>query len=475
MWNSVRQPRAHGVRPWPRSPRRSVPCSTVVTRRRTSSGAHAPSCCARPSRRAILARRGASDGPSCRWAGAGTARTPDHRCGGRHGWHRRLGQVDGGRRCQCAPGGAGDATRTAYFGMARESAGRQAGAQGLGDRRAGGGTTPVTWPRTIPPEDPADKPLDHRSLRRLAAWFYAVEYGWRYLSTVAGPKRRGEVVICDRYVYDLRDSPWPGSRASVFAEWLVPAPDVMVLPDAPVEMIHAPQAGAAVRRAACPAGSSERCWPSIRAVRRTSSWTPRRHCRCCGSARASHHQRRSSGSEPHAMNAGSRRTRSLPQCWAWSWGWPWWRRGCATGIFFSWTGSVAPVRPRVCTGCPGRRWTRCRSGSSQVSRALVGFGRHGVADHPGVLPAGGRRCCGGGRWFCMAAVRRLRCSWSAIPLSSTGSAWDVAFLLGIAMLPWLFSALLEARRRNKWFAVRPAPWYALAISVSPHAAWLGWC
>ena len=88
-------------------------------------------------------------------------------------------------------------------------------------------------------EDPADKPLDHRSLRRLAAWFYAVEYGWRYLSTVAGPKRRGEVVICDRYVYDLRDSPWPGSRASVFAEWLVPAPDVMVLPDAPVEMIHA--------------------------------------------------------------------------------------------------------------------------------------------------------------------------------------------------------------------------------------------
>ncbi|HRY08862.1 MAG: thymidylate kinase [Actinobacteria bacterium] len=132
-------------------------------------------------------------------------------------------------------------TRTAYFGMARGNLpGVGLARKVLGIAAPGGEDhSGDVAPDDAAEEDPADKPLDHRSLRRLAAWFYAVEYGWRYLSTVAGPKRRGEVVICDRYVYDLRDSPWPGSRASVFAEWLVPAPDVMVLPDAPVEMIHA--------------------------------------------------------------------------------------------------------------------------------------------------------------------------------------------------------------------------------------------
>lgn len=139
-------------------------------------------------------------------------------------------------------------TRTAYFGMAR---GNLPGV-GLARKVLGipepGGEDHSEDPADVEtaegaegPDDPAvvGPPSDHAALRRIAAWFYALEYGWRYLSTVAGPKRRGEVVICDRYVYDLRDSPWPGSPASTFAEWLVPAPDVMVLPDAPVEMIHA--------------------------------------------------------------------------------------------------------------------------------------------------------------------------------------------------------------------------------------------
>ena len=133
-------------------------------------------------------------------------------------------------------------TRTAYFGMARGNLpGVGLARKVLGIKAPGGEdhSTDVVEDDVTSDVTSDDKPLDHQTLRRLAAWFYAVEYGWRYLSTVAGPKRRGEVVICDRYVYDLRDSPWPGSRAAAFAEWLVPSPDVMVLPDAPVELIHA--------------------------------------------------------------------------------------------------------------------------------------------------------------------------------------------------------------------------------------------
>ncbi|SDT46863.1 dTMP kinase [Actinoplanes derwentensis] len=80
--------------------------------------------------------------------------------------------------------------------------------------------------------------LEHAGVRRLAAWYYAGEYGWRYLSTVLPALARGRVVIADRWVYDLRDSPWPGSPAARLAEWLVPAPDLLVLPDAPADVIH---------------------------------------------------------------------------------------------------------------------------------------------------------------------------------------------------------------------------------------------
>ncbi|WP_239143346.1 hypothetical protein [Actinoplanes philippinensis] len=80
--------------------------------------------------------------------------------------------------------------------------------------------------------------LDHRRLRRVAAWYYAGEYGWRYLRHVLPALVRGRVVIADRWVYDLRESPWPGSAAARVAEVLVPAPDLLVLPDAPIDVIH---------------------------------------------------------------------------------------------------------------------------------------------------------------------------------------------------------------------------------------------
>ena len=79
----------------------------------------------------------------------------------------------------------------------------------------------------------------HAMVRRVAAWFYAVEYLYRWWRDIRPGLRDGGVVIADRYVYDLRESPWPGSRASRVAEFLMPTPDVLVLPDAPDALIHA--------------------------------------------------------------------------------------------------------------------------------------------------------------------------------------------------------------------------------------------
>ena len=55
---------------------------------------------------------------------------------------------------------------------------------------------------------------------------------------IGRPLARRHVVIVDRWIYDLRESPWPGSRAARVAEFLLPAPDVVVLPDAPIALIH---------------------------------------------------------------------------------------------------------------------------------------------------------------------------------------------------------------------------------------------
>jgi thymidylate kinase len=130
-------------------------------------------------------------------------------------------------------------TRTAYFGMAH---GNLPGV-GLARRLLGVGEQPK--PRAVPssgpvtPSVPEPTRLTHPGLRRVAAWFYAAEYVWRWLSLVAPHRARGRVVVCDRWVTDLRHSPWPGSAASAVLERIVPAPDVLVLPDAPDEVIHA--------------------------------------------------------------------------------------------------------------------------------------------------------------------------------------------------------------------------------------------
>jgi thymidylate kinase len=152
----------------------------------------------------------------------------------------------------------GFATRSAYFGMARGNLpGVSLARRLLGVAAAGDGAptppaaappaampavlVPATGPDDAPPADAGDPRagLDHPGVRRLAAWYYAAEYCWRYVSTVSPGVRRREIVICDRYVYDLRESPWPGSLASRVAEAVIPAPDVVALPDAPDGVIHA--------------------------------------------------------------------------------------------------------------------------------------------------------------------------------------------------------------------------------------------
>jgi thymidylate kinase len=142
---------------------------------------------------------------------------------------------------------AGFGTSSAYFGMARGNLPGVALARRV--LRVGG-----VEPAPVPEPEPVSEPkagesatkqatdstdLDRPLLRRAAAWYYAAEYIWRYQRTVAPQCRRGSIVLVDRYVYDLRESPWPGSMASRVAETLVPRPDILVLPDAPDAMIHA--------------------------------------------------------------------------------------------------------------------------------------------------------------------------------------------------------------------------------------------
>ncbi|MER7072451.1 hypothetical protein [Terrabacter sp. NPDC000476] len=131
---------------------------------------------------------------------------------------------------------AGLPTASAYFGMAHGNlpgvvlARRLLGVAPAGDRA---GTPQSTSPSTKPGG------LDHATVRRAAAWFYAAEYVWRWSTAVAPHLVRGRVVVVDRWVWDLRESPWPGSRASAWLERAVPRPDVVALGDAPAALIHA--------------------------------------------------------------------------------------------------------------------------------------------------------------------------------------------------------------------------------------------
>ncbi|MEI6621038.1 MAG: thymidylate kinase [Actinomycetes bacterium] len=93
------------------------------------------------------------------------------------------------------------------------------------------------------PSEPSTPPraqeLGNPRIRQLAAWYYAAEYIYKWLANVAPALARHQIVVADRYVYDLRESPWPGSPAARLVEALLPRPDFLVLPDAADDVIHA--------------------------------------------------------------------------------------------------------------------------------------------------------------------------------------------------------------------------------------------
>jgi thymidylate kinase len=127
---------------------------------------------------------------------------------------------------------AGFTVERRYFGMARGNVRWLAALR----RLAGGGSVDVAEHVTDPA---ASAPGSPSLVMRLAAYAYAADYVWRTWRTVRPARRKGAIVLCDRWVTDLHRHPNPGSPAARLAERLAGRPQLFVLADAPVEQIVA--------------------------------------------------------------------------------------------------------------------------------------------------------------------------------------------------------------------------------------------
>ncbi|MFI5935887.1 hypothetical protein [Actinoplanes sp. NPDC051494] len=106
-------------------------------------------------------------------------------------------------------------------------------------------------------------------------------------------------------------------------------------------------------------------------------------------------------------------------------------------------------------------------------RELVGPGATGwllILCYFPIAAGGVSALAGGGRWRRHTAALFVCCNPFVVERLQAG---HVPFLLSVSLLCWLLASALRARRRGGWFAARPAGWYALAMAVGPHAAWLG--
>nr|BFE73320.1 hypothetical protein GCM10020092_066210 [Actinoplanes digitatis] len=106
-------------------------------------------------------------------------------------------------------------------------------------------------------------------------------------------------------------------------------------------------------------------------------------------------------------------------------------------------------------------------------RTVVGAGATGwliVLCYFPIVASGVSALAGGGRVRRYFAALFACCNPYVVERVQAG---HVAFLLSVGLLSWLLASAVWARRRRVWFAARPAVWYALAMVVGPHAAWLG--
>lgn len=81
--------------------------------------------------------------------------------------------------------------------------------------------------------------------------------------------------------------------------------------------------------------------------------------------------------------------------------------------------------------------------------------------------AGAAAMVGGSRWRRYGAALFMVCNPVVIDRLRVG---HIAFLLGLAVLPWLVASLRQARERGG--AVRPAAWFALAVGMCAATGWL---
>lgn len=130
---------------------------------------------------------------------------------------------------------AGVRVERRYFGMARGNARWLTALR----KRAGGGSVAVDLSGTSSLGASSPATSSPSLTMRLASYAYGVDYVWRVWRTVSPLRRRGAVVLCDRWVTDLRRHPVPGTWAARLTEWIVGRPQIIVLADAPVEQIVA--------------------------------------------------------------------------------------------------------------------------------------------------------------------------------------------------------------------------------------------
>lgn len=151
---------------------------------------------------------------------------------------------------------------------------------------------------------------------------------------------------------------------------------------------------------------------------------------------------------------------------------PWTRPGYL--LLLDWTGgphqAMAPglygLDPAALDALPYRLATH-------AVRELVGAGATSwlmVLLYFPIAAGGVSALAGGGRWRRHPAAAFVVCNPFVLQRIQVG---HVAFLLAVGLLSWTLASAVRARRQGRAFAARPAAWYALAMAVSPHVAWLG--